>query len=484
MLLVAVVVILSEILLISSNSSHSTDDIFAITMIATTALAIIIIACLFAFHTFFPGATIPREHFDIGDKIKLRFLWLFTIATVTYSISYLVYDVECFEGNHLFNTRVLSIVCDVLLVIFRLTQTLFLTTFSKRTFVNNLLSYYGLLTIFLANVSVIVVEFANQYHHVHDDTTNLTESGTFVCYTNSSAGIFLDKIDNYLNPAILEYSLLAVLFVFKVWPKKCQIMDSSLNVLNDSLLTDSVEERTALLGSSPGQISQSSTTRRSSLQSSWFFWTICLAVFIQLPDYILICVRIYKPNDSHAITLFHVYNSAVMTVLFFVVIRLFYQLQSECTPIFTVYKFVSRDYLILFSFVGSLMYYIIRLMAYIELATLDNNTLNIYGYVISILGLYLQTISIFQMNYYKKNNGASNLFSIEYTCLFLSVSNLFSWIVDSFLISNIVFAHDAPTKYYGVKIWILFYTLLFPVVVFYRFKCYVAYYELYDKLSK
>jgi branched-subunit amino acid transport protein AzlD len=132
-----------------------------------------------------------------------------------------------------------------------------------------------------------------------------------------------------------------------------------------------------------------------------------------------------------------------------------------------------------------LPYYTMRLIPYIVLVHSGEENVNrMYNYIVRILAIYLQTVLIYQLKNYEKIDNQLSFMSIEYNVLFLSVANLMMWGVDTFLASQHVFSNDAPALFYGKRVWVNSYCLLFPFAMFYRFKCFVAFYGIYDRLRK
>ena len=90
---------------------------------------------------------------------------------------------------------------------------------------------------------------------------------------------------------------------------------------------------------------------------------------------------------------------------------------------------------------------------------------------------------IFQMKNYGKSEKQSSQKLIEFTCMFLASTNFLIWGEDSFLAGQWVFLDDAPTIFYGKMVWVTYFTLLYSFVIFYRFKCFVAFYGLYHRIN-
>ena len=225
--LVSVVVVLCIILVIGSvGQDHDNvhTNLFIITMTVTACLAIFICIALTVYTSIYPAAVTLSQHWDISGKIMLRFLWLFTLASITETAIYFSYHLTCFTHNYETANIDQRIVCDIVLLIFRVVQTGFLTQYVRYIFASSLGLYYGLLILFLTNISVIVIAYAHDIRYFEDFTLNITENATlpWPCDTNSSTVNVLTAMEGFLDPAIFEYSLLTILFISEIWPKRSE----------------------------------------------------------------------------------------------------------------------------------------------------------------------------------------------------------------------------------------------------------------------
>ena len=484
--LISIVVILCEILLIGSfGTEQDSTFLFVITMEVTSGLAILICIILYIYASFKPDILETNESWDVKNIIMMKFLWLFTLASLTYSGIYIAYHADCLINNYPLDDVRNRILCDVFLFTYRSVQTGFLTYFSQRVFVRKLRFYYGLLVLFLINITVIVIDFAHSVRDVQNFSINNTQiAKPNTCASNSSVSSVLLYVKNFLEPAELEYSLLTILFITQLWPKKknsnvvCKIRNGVTGGEYEPLIC--VNENAAVYDNIPCSPNSEKPKRMTMI-----FVNIAFPVLISIPSSILLIMKIYAPKDESLNNLLNIFNGLQVTILLFVLIKCFYLLQSDCKPTKVESHFTSKDYLILVSFVGALCLYTMRLIPYILLLHTDNqNPTKTYTYVIVIIGIYFQTVFLFQMKNYGKAEIQSSWISIEYTCLFISVVNLMIWVEDSFIAARWLFRDDAPSIFYGNKVWVIYFTLLFPFVIFYRFKCFVAFYGLYHRLSK
>ncbi|XP_076073402.1 uncharacterized protein LOC143045015 [Mytilus galloprovincialis] len=487
--LVSVVVILCEILLIGSfGTEQDSTFLFVTTMEVTSGLAILICIILLIYASLKPDVLEVNDSWDVSNNIMMKFLWLFTLACLSYSCIFIAYHADCLINHYPIDDVQNRILCDVFLFTYRLVQTGFLTYFSQRVFVSKLRFYYGLLVLFLINITVIVIDFAHSVRDVKDFTINATQiPKPNTCASNSSISSILRKVEDFLEPAGLEYSLLTILFITQLWPKKKTISKNS-NPSSNIQDSSSAGEYEPLVCRNENETIydqiKKNTNSEINKRRTWIFANIAFPVLISIPSTIFLILKINTSNDESVEEALNIFNGFQVTILLFVLIKCFYLLQSDCKPTKVESHFTSKDYLILVSFVGSLCLYTMRLIPYILLVhTCNQNPTKTYTYVITIIGIYFQTVFLFQMKNYGKADIQSSWISIEYTCLFMSVVNFMIWAEDSFIAAQWVFANDAPTIFYGKMVWVIYFTLLFPFVIFYRFKCSVAFYGLYHRLS-
>jgi hypothetical protein len=282
-------------------------------------------------------------------------------------------------------------------------------------------------------------------------------------------------MEGFLDPAVFEYSLLTILFISEIWPKRSEMTNM---IRQPSCVYDnfSIIEHAALLQSEESVYeSIQDVNRPTAKHMIWKCINIAAAFLLVLPGTVLLAMRVYNKYDVSIRIASDYCNSIETTVMVLSILKCFYLLQTECKPTNKSTSFGSKDYLILVSLIGSLGYYTMRLIPYIVLVHSGEENVNrMYNYIVRILAIYLHTVLIYQLSF----------MSIEYNFLFLSVANLMMWGVDTFLASQYVFSNDAPALFYGKQVWVNSYSLLFPFTIFYRFKCFVAFYGIYDRLRK
>lgn len=490
--LVSVVVILCNILLVGSfGTDEDSTFLFVMTMEITAAFSIVICIILLLHAFIRPGIMTLNDHWDRSSKLMLKFLWLFTLADLAYSAVYIAQHVDCYMNNYPIDRVQNRILCDVLLFTYRLVQTGFITHFGQKRFVRKLRFYYCLLVLFLMNITVIVVNFAQSARDVNDYSINITTNvEPFSCATNSSVSPFLKQSSDFLEPAGLEYSLLTILFIAQMWPSDVKLFKKQADGMPAVSVCDiqtgneqDEGDNSSSNETEPLYLSFSSGRIHDPFKNIWTFSNIACSVLVSLPSLILLILKIYAGRQRSVDTGLNICNAIQETIILIVLIRCFILIQSDCLPVEKENFFTSREYLILASFIGAITCDTMRLIPYILLLHEDEqNITKTYIYVTSIFGMYLQTVFILQMNTYRRRNSRPSCFSIENTCMILSILNFIIWAEDSFLAAQWVFVDDAPTIFYGKMVWVTYYSILFPFLIFYRFKCFVAFYGLYHKL--
>ncbi|CAC5397956.1 unnamed protein product [Mytilus coruscus] len=94
--------------------------------------------------------------------------------------------------------------------------------------------------------------------------------------------------------------------------------------------------------------------------------------------------------------------------------------------------------------------------------------------VLQFITTFVQTVLIIQMKDYKTINDVS----VSATFLFLALVNFGLWLYDTFL-ETVYFDHlYYTTLYYGQTTTMTIRHLFVPMVIFYRFKCFLSFFEL------
>lgn len=510
-LLLGILVMVVEVLLAGSSSEAekiSSVDIVQVISNIWTILATGSCLVVTAYFSHNRNIVMNNTNWDTCTKIKLRFLWIFTLARTAHGCLYLTSSVDCLHMRYSDEKNEQEIVSIVFIVIFSLIQTGFLTFFCQYKFHSNLTVYYSLLVIFMGNISIFVSAFVNTLKEIQEDTNNVTinsHTDNISCSETSSFHKVVQKVRPFLEPTVCENALLSILFLIEMWPNT-NIHSFTYDQLNrrphdsHTYLTinethggdEDPYEEVVIDENSP--IYRRHSYKRNDILSRHFsyvnsshrtrkFLGISFPVLINIPAIVLYGLKI---NGNKNLTMpLNVYNDVALTLTFIFVVKCFYDMQAQCIPTSNFQSLNGHDKMLITSYLGTLAYYTMRLSSNIFLIPSgDIRYAVIYQYIVYIFSTYFQTIFLLQMRNYEKIGSRSTLFSIEYTTILLSFDNLITWFIDTFISSQYVFRSDASFQLYGRAMWIGFYTFLFPFVIFFRFKCFVLYYGLFDRLRQ
>ncbi|CAC5402457.1 unnamed protein product [Mytilus coruscus] len=150
-----------------------------------------------------------------SDQMKLKFLWLFCIGNIIYQALQLAMHLVC---------KVYSFQVTLFWAFtwtFQICQTVFIHYFSRFEFANVLCLYYGLLVLFVTNISMWSQQTFYTYRINHDiNISNLINSTVSNCLYVDGLSKAVGFLNPYLQPVLLEYSLLSLIFLSEMWPKK------------------------------------------------------------------------------------------------------------------------------------------------------------------------------------------------------------------------------------------------------------------------
>ncbi|CAC5377679.1 unnamed protein product [Mytilus coruscus] len=145
--------------------------------------------------------------------LKLKFLYLFGAGGIAYQIIAYIYRRECSSPRvHLDNILAVHIA----LILFFLTQTAFIRIMFKYVLKNSIVIFYTVSFILVTNVAVWTYYTVTGYYITKDyySVSNISD-----CNYNST---LISKVywrsRVIVDPMIMEYAMLASIFVFEMWP--------------------------------------------------------------------------------------------------------------------------------------------------------------------------------------------------------------------------------------------------------------------------
>lgn len=399
-----------------------------------------------------------------SDKLKFKFLLLFCLGNIAYQALTLAMHIEC------------KIYEDVLQIslyfgitwLFHILQTTFIYYFSRFRFVNFLSLYYSLVILFITNISMWTQQTISSYKVVHipldlnvsSDIDSPCENDT----TLLSATIFLKP---YLEPVVLEYCLLSLIFISEMWPK--EIVHNDRTEIQEAFSTEyeaSVDSQMSLSGEIISYLHVRSSWNRASII------TLTIGAIYSASFIIIQCILIYIPETRSflSVTSFSYFflGNCVRTAL---LIKCFYAFSSQLQPTVRPGKLMNLNhFIILASSVATCGYYCVEIITLTRLSNSFDEIKNIVNALIRIVATILQTIFILQMKQYRKTGNSRSILSIENTFLFLSCINFGIWFSYTFV------SHRYRNKLNQTTI---FEHSWFPLVIFYHFECFFSFYKLF-----
>ncbi|CAG2215120.1 unnamed protein product [Mytilus edulis] len=167
--------------------------------------------------------------------LKLKFLYLFGVGGIAYQIIAYIYRREC-SPPHVDLDNILA--AHIALILFFLTQTAFIRIMHKFVLTNSIVIFYTVSFILVTNVAVWTYYTVTGYYITRE---YYSEPNISDCNCNST---FISKVywrsRVIVDPMIMEYALLASIFVLGMWPlnlqkEQCDGQNTERNIeeLND-----------------------------------------------------------------------------------------------------------------------------------------------------------------------------------------------------------------------------------------------------------
>lgn len=439
-----------------------------------------------------------RNHQDITVNLKLAFLWIFTIGSILYSVLDIMKIVRCKKPLHLFGNNkncssnftsaheVIDITYQSFQIVFYLIQSAFIHKYAAYQFYNSWKNYYSLLLIVFGNVS----QWAHSFVHMY--TSDIGRNTTDPTCTIENTMSVLRPI---FHPIEMEYSLLSMIFIAYLWPE-----NNTQSILEETIIVSDLEnmsvdvESTPLLSRSNSRLNQ-----RRQLQDSKFNFRsmICLTVcvLIKLPGIIFLYYssKLAGGNDNNQSSLIPG-NSTIFPLA---VAKLTYEVGLSflvvCLTVVCFYMVSQPKYfipleippsqhfhdkIIVVGFLGTVAYFSLEFLSCIMAMVSEHERTQfiiIQGSA-KLIELYMQVVCILQLNHFRKAMKREPILNYAFFCL--AVLNLCFWIEDSVFESPVDDEHIF-VKLYNEQTWHLLSKFVFPIIIFFRFKSFIAFYGIF-----
>ncbi|XP_052069395.1 uncharacterized protein LOC127708538 [Mytilus californianus] len=399
-----------------------------------------------------------------SDQLKLKFLWLFCIGNIIYQALQLAMHLVC----KVYNFQVTLFWAFTWT--FQICQTVFIHYFSRFEFANVLCLYYGLLVLFVTNISMWSQQTFYTYRINHDiNISYLINSTVSNCLYVDGLSKAVGFLNPYLQPVLLEYSLLSLIFLSEMWPKK----KVEFETLNISLSTDIDDENQTLLVQNDDLDSeQHPLLPRCSVWHKNSVRVLVIGLLYNFSFMLIQCIYIYGPREK--MTDYRSFSNIVFFCANLVrtplIIKCFYALNGQLRPKQETNSGMSLDqFVIITSSFATCGYYILDCFgdAYPNSKPLE--VLFRINAVLRVFATLFQTLFILQMKHYKKIGDQKPFCSVQNTFLFVSLVNLGIWMSYTFV----------NPRYRVRQSNFLLESFWFPFVIFYHFECFVAFYKFF-----
>ncbi|XP_071129142.1 uncharacterized protein [Mytilus edulis] len=399
-----------------------------------------------------------------SDKMKLKFLWLFCIGNIIYQALQLAMHLVC---------KVYDLQVTLFWAFtwaFQICQTVFIHYFSRFEFANVLCLYYGLLVLFVTNISMWSQQTFYTYRINHDiNISNLINTTVSNCLYVDGLSEAVEYLTPYLQPVLLEYSLLSLIFLSEMWPKK-KVEFERLNIF---LSTDADDEnQTLLIQNDDMESEQHPLLPRCSVWHKNSVRVLVIGLLYNFSFLLLQCIYIYGPREQ--MTDYRTYSNILFFCANFVrtplIIKCFYAMNGQLWPKQETYSGMSLDqFVIITSSFATCGYYISDCFRVVYPNSKPLEVLFRINAVLRIFATLFQTLFILQMKHYKKIGNQKPFCSVQNTFLFVSLVNLGIWMSYTFV----------NPRYRLIQSSFVLESFWFPFVIFYHFECFVAFYKFF-----
>lgn len=360
---------------------------------------------------------------------------------------------------------------------------------------NNIVTNYALGIILVTNIAVWTHYTVTDFYY----TENYTGVLNFTTCDNTTMISKLFWTSRVIvDPMVLEYALLATLFLFEMRFRKYEFKEISKNLEtcepNELLLLTNFGQKVnqeeecfleddPLLSTRKHMISPKTSIFRALKRNACVIAGLLITTVGILTNIFNIFLQPGKYTTFLNISF--VFRNAFMfaiTVYAFILINRDFKLkQTALTPN------VSGNLLIL-SLFGLTFFMTLSVLANIYRTDDVAEIIKISGIcleVTCILTFSLQTGFIIQINNgrsYRRTQGWFCL-TIDKICLTLALMQIAIWTNASFVIHSFRWAHGFETQYYGEANYDILFHVFWPFVLFFHFKSFVSFYGIYMEQS-
>lgn len=388
---------------------------------------------------------------------ELPFLRIKLFALYFFGLCY-IYHCSLFVWNHTIeetNEHRLGIAYNICSILYVFTLFIYFSLFQNRKKENNNVEKFLTLLVLISNVSIWLDTFFSESDFLfRTPSENKTDCNALnLTHSHSKAEEVIEKIDPFLTPAMIEFSLMAIDMLFSM-------EDKNHNRCNDENKQNVKNKKLCLI------------FRHLLLISSFVLFAITLAVVL----------NVFKEEDK----VFEIYVSFQLALKCLLLILIL----GCIIPVFATltFHFNVGEFVLIISCFGNIVYHTLYCFA---LSSSGQNGVNVSwaDNVISILIAGLQTYFILGIhsprNFNDQQNGCSTIRDylnepiVYFSCSLMSIINFGLWLSDSIGEERHPVFSRIMCEAYGKSTWTVINKLVLPLTIFFRFHTGLDFLKLY-----
>ncbi|XP_052071572.1 uncharacterized protein LOC127709912 [Mytilus californianus] len=389
---------------------------------------------------YYPNSWTYSESKRKHTCLKMLFIVIFTPCNIAYLAIKVSVHVKCTVNPENRQSLSIHIIYECLFIVFLIFQMLFMCMSSGKNLYKSCLIHYAATIVIASNVAIVFysslkTHFEEILHH----------DAKIECFNQTIAFSIYDSSKLYLEPTVIENALLCILVIKEIF--SCSHDNQK----------DHIE------------------TQIYAIRGKLMCVTVLAVVFV-FPYFLLRILLLHNNDSSNHLYFVQACTFAVLKfIMYIVLIKCFHFLLINCRNYYTTSETPLKlnHYLILFSALGSEVFFGLNFAASVDKVE-TQTVLYAVNNVLQFITTFVQTVLIIQMKDYKKIEDVS----VSATFLFLALVNFGLWLYDTFL-EAVYFDHlHYTTLYYGQTTTLTIRHLFVPMVIFYRFKCFLSFFEL------
>ncbi|XP_052069236.1 uncharacterized protein LOC127708400 [Mytilus californianus] len=432
-------------------------------MVGLLAFAICILtACSFLVHIKNDWKVFHRR--KVTHRLKLAFLWLFCFGNIVSQAMKLALHIQCNVRESLSQKAVYYIITWL----FDLGQTILIVYFSRFRFANIKCFYYILMFLFVANISLWTRKNVDLYF---EDKNDILNNSGHLC--NNATTLYKAEriLKPFLDPVLLEYCLLSLIFISQMWPKQNVPLDT-MGLLDSTSFSQENGENYPLLS---GHITVRNRHTPMNRKSKCIFG---LGILFCLSFIMIQCILMYIPkyNQAGGPNAYYLFGNILRIPL---IIKCYHALAGELQPKERPRKIINiQHFIFLSTSLATCGYYILESLGSRYRTQFHDIRIHL-NTVVRVTFTILQTTFILQMKQYRKFSSSNSVLSIRNIFLVMCFVNFNTWFSYTFI--SVPYDGFINQPFFDSNIWLKFKHFWVPFVIFYHFECFIMFYHFYKE---